>query len=279
MLGPLAPMLAPADLAIVNLETAITDRGEPAPKEFNFRADPALLQALVDAGVDVASVANNHGLDYGVDGLVDTIDAGRRAGLALVGIGRDDTEAWRPWIGDVGGWTVAVLGATQVLDSSLIRSWTATPDQPGLASAKDEDRLVAEVAAARAQADTVVVFLHWGIEGHTCPSATQRSLADRLVAAGADIIVGGHAHRVQAAGRKGGAVVGYGLGNFVFAAPSPSGATSGVLTVTVAGRDVLDHRWTPARLRNGVADRLEGPEADRALAEWEALADCADLDP
>jgi poly-gamma-glutamate synthesis protein (capsule biosynthesis protein) len=125
----------------------------------------------------------------------------------------------------------------------------------------------------------VVVFLHWGVEGDSCPSTDQRTLADDLVAAGADVIVGGHAHRLQGAGRKGEALVAYGLGNAVFYASGGPSTESGVLEVTVDGRRVLGYRWRPARLVDGVATALDDEEAEAASARWEALRDCTDLTP
>ncbi|MEL7158924.1 MAG: CapA family protein, partial [Actinomycetota bacterium] len=259
MLEPVADMMADADLAIVNLETAVTDRGQPSDKQFNFRTSPAAFDALRAAGIDVVSMANNHGLDFGLEGLEDSLDHALAADFPVVGIGRDADEAYAPWSTTVNGRRIAVIGATQVLDSSLISSWTATADQPGLASAKEVDVLTATVAAARDDHDTVVVFLHWGIEGETCPAPRQLELSDALVAAGADLVVGGHAHRVQGGGRKDGAFVHYGLGNFVFYTQGGPGTVSGVLRVTVSGRTIDNYEWVPARLRNGVATRL-GPE-------------------
>jgi poly-gamma-glutamate capsule biosynthesis protein CapA/YwtB (metallophosphatase superfamily) len=277
LLDPLAEMMAGADVAVVNLETAITERGEPQPKEYTFRAPTTALRALREAGVDAVSMANNHGLDFGPVGLVDSLAASDAADLPVVGIGLDDRAAYRPWITTVRGWRVAVVAATQVLDDAA--TWTAGPGWPGLASAKDRDRLVAEVAAARAAADTVVVFLHWGIEGDSCPSLDQTTLADELVAAGADVVVGGHAHRLQGAGRKGNALVAYGLGNAVFYSSGGPSTDSGVLEVTVEGRRVLGYRWQPARLQGGVATALDGEEAADALARWEARRECTDLQP
>src|SRR4029450_6082886 len=108
-------------------------------------------------------------------------------------------------------------------------AWTATPTQPGLASARRIDRLVEAVSDARASVDTVVVFLHWGIERSTCPTGDQQSLAQTLVEAGADIVVGGHAHRLQGGGRLGNAVVHYGLGNFAFGTRTAGAARPGGL--------------------------------------------------
>jgi poly-gamma-glutamate synthesis protein (capsule biosynthesis protein) len=277
LLAPVAPILSGADLAVVNLETAITERGEPAPKEFTFRAPASALTALASAGVDVASMANNHGLDYGPVGLEDSLAAEAATGFPMIGIGRNAAEAYAPHRAVIAGQRIAVIGATQVVDSNLISAWTATDTRAGLASAKEVDRLVAAVRDARATSDTVVVFLHWGIEGQTCPSAGQQELARVLTEAGADILVGGHAHRLQGAGRLGAAFVGYGLGNFVWYSRGGPGAETGVLVVTVTGRRIDGYEWHPARIRGGVPHPLDGDAAVAARAAWDGLRGCTGL--
>lgn len=277
--GPIAPILAAADLTVVNMETAIGHQGSPAPKEYTFQAPPEALEAFRAAGVDVVSAANNHGMDFGLPSLVETLGAEQASGFPVIGIGRDETEAYAPYLTEVRGQRIAVIAATQVLDASLIELWTAGPDKPGIASAKRVDRLTAEVSAARAVADTVVVFLHWGVEGDSCPSTTQQELALRLVAAGADVIVGGHAHRVQGGGRLGDAVVHFGLGNFAFYSASGEGARSGVFEVTITGRRVDGYRWAPARIVDRQPQPLDGPDAAAALEHWESLRGCTGLTP
>ncbi len=278
VMAGVAPLLSSADLAVVNLETAVTSRGSaPAGKQYAFRAPPSAFAALRAGGVDVASMANNHGMDFGRQGLEDSLDAAAAADFPVVGIGRDAAEAYRPLIREVKGQRVAVLGATQVLDDNLRAAWTATDGQPGLASAKEVERLTAAVRVARAQADTVVVFLHWGTEGQTCPNEAQPILARTLAEAGADVIVGGHAHRLQGAGRLGGAFVAYGLGNFVFYSDSGPGTDTGVLTVTVTGRDIDSYRWSPARLINQLPRPLTAAAATQAETAWNALRPCTGL--
>lgn len=278
--GPFAEVLRGADLAVGNLEAAITTRGSPVDKEFTFRVPPGILDALRAGGFDVLSAANNHGLDYGASGLEETLAVKRAQpdGL-LVGIGRDEDEAFAPYTAEVGGHRVAVIAATQVIDGHLIGSWTATADRAGLASAKRVDRLVEEVRRVRHDADTVVVYLHWGTETEVCPNSSQQELAGVLADAGADVIVGGHAHRLQGAGRLGDAFVGYGLGNFLFGAVSPAGAATGVLLVEVDGRDVLGYEWRPGRIVDRVPQPVTGSEAEGAVAEWDALRDCTGLTP
>jgi len=276
--GPIAAVLRRADLAVVNLETAITEGGTPAPKEFTFRAPPSALTALKGAGVDVASMANNHGMDYGISGLRDSLAAAKAARFPVVGIGRDADEAFAPWRTTVKGQRIAVIGATQVLDSSLAGAWTAGgAGKPGLASAYEEDRLLAAVRAARAEADTLVVDLHWGRELVECPIDRQRALATKLVSAGADVVVGSHAHILLGGGFLRDAYVHYGLGNFVFYSRGGITAQSGVLLLTMRGRAVADSRWVPAVISGGIPIPLEGAAANRAVASWQSLRRCTGL--
>jgi deoxyinosine 3'endonuclease (endonuclease V) len=278
-IGPMASVLARADLAVVNLETAITGRGTPAAKQFVFRAPATAFTALRSAGVDVVTEANNHGMDYGLVGLQDSIAAARGAHFPVVGIGLDDEDAYRPYVTTVRGVRIAVIGATQVLDDNLINAWTAGPGKPGLASAKDIDRLLRAVRETRQQADVVIVDLHWGQELATCPTAPQREIAPALVAAGADVVVGSHAHVLLGAGYLGRAYVDYGLGNFVFYSAAGPAAHSGVLTLTVTGRTVSAASWTPAVVSRGVPQPLSGAAAAAAVADWQRLRSCTGLTP
>ena len=276
--GPFAPILQRADLTVVNLETALGTGGTPAPKDFVFLAPASAVDALRAAGVDAASMANNHGMDHGEIGLQQSLEIKRaQPDGFLIGIGGDEDEAYAPFTTEIDGQRIAVIAATQVLDDALIEEWTSGPGKPGLASAKRVDRLVEEVRAARKANDTVVVFLHWGIETQTCPSGDQQTLAQTLVDAGADIVVGGHAHRVQSAGRLGDALVGYGLGNFLFKENSADGARTGVLEVDVTGRRIDGYRWIPGRITDSVPYPLEGAEADEALAYWNGQRACTGL--
>ncbi|MEO3889162.1 CapA family protein [Nonomuraea sp. B5E05] len=278
-LGPIASVLRKADLSMVNLETAITTGGTPAPgKEFTFRAPPSALSALKASGVDVASMANNHGMDYMDDGLADTLAAIRRSKFPVVGIGKDAAQAYRPYRKTVNGNRVAIIGATQVMDAEFIQSWTATSGKGGLASAKDEESLLRAVRKARKNSDTVIVHLHWGTEMQKCPNPAQRSLAPKLVKAGADVVVGGHAHILLGSGYLKNAYVNYGMGNFVFynSNPATTGRT-GVLTLTINGRKVLKDTWTPATIQGGVPVPMKGSSRTRAVADWKELRSCTGL--
>jgi poly-gamma-glutamate synthesis protein (capsule biosynthesis protein) len=285
-LGPIAKQLSAADLTVVNLETAVTDGGTPAPKQFAFRAPATAFTALKAAGVDVATMANNHGMDYGETGLRDSLAAARQAGFPVVGIGNNAAEAYQPWGTVINGTKIGVIGATQVLDDNLIEAWTATDAKPGLASAKNAQRLVAEVKKARTVYDVLIVDLHWGQELNKCATDVQKQLADQLVTAGADAVVGSHAHVLQAGGYYKGKYVHYGLGNFVFYNSGPTTGQTGVLTLTftppagrkrVEGAKVTKAQWDPAFISNGIPQPLTGAEAQQARTQWEALRSCANV--
>ncbi|MFI5496025.1 CapA family protein [Actinoplanes sp. NPDC051859] len=278
--GDAAKDLAAGDLTFVNLETPITRRGAPEPKRYLFRARDAAVPALKAAGVDAVSLANNHSLDYGREGLADTLAAARRGGLGTIGAGSVD-EAYRPWEATVRGSKIAVLAFDQVDD--LADQWAAQPGKDGLAMAFDRDRALAAVRAARANSDLVVVLPHWGTEGSRCPDAHQFGFAAALIEAGADIIVGAHAHVLQGAGRSGNAFVAYGLGNFLWYSSGlhvPHSARAGVLTLTVRGRTVVGSDFVPTVVSDtGQPAPVTGWQAAIARHHFADLRGCAKLDP
>ncbi|MEV8504195.1 CapA family protein [Actinoplanes sp. NPDC051475] len=278
--GPAAKELADGDLTFVNLETPVTGRGKAEPKRYVFRARDGAVPALKAAGVDAVSLANNHSLDYGRQGLADTMATVRRGGLGAIGAGRDTTEAYKPWRRTVRGVRVAVLAFSQVDD--LAQEWAAQPDRAGLAMAFDRERALAAVRAARADSDLVVVLPHWGTEGDRCPDRRQRDFADALIGAGADVIVGAHAHVLQGAGRSGDAYVAYGLGNFLWYTSGlfpPYSGRSGVLRLTVRGRTVVRSEFVPTVVSGtGQPTVLSGWRAGIARDNYTGLRKCAGLD-
>ncbi|HUG85594.1 MAG TPA: CapA family protein, partial [Euzebya sp.] len=242
-----AALLQAADLTVVNLETAVGTTGVPADKTFTFQADARLVERLADAGVDVVNLANNHALDFGHAAAAETRQLAQAAGLAVVGHGRDRDQAYQAHVVDIGGRTVAVVGLSRVLP--LIQ-WAAGDDRPGLASAypRHLDVALQAVRDAAAQADHVVVTIHWGQERWTCPDGDQIALAQALSQAGADVIAGHHPHVLQGVEEVDGTLVAYSLGNFLFYGRTPAARQSGVLTVTLGSEGVLDHTWSAAEL-------------------------------
>lgn len=269
-LADLARTLRAADLAVVNVETAVGTTGTPADKSYTFQAPPSLWPALVEAGVDVVTLANNHALDFGRDALVETIEGARAAGLAVVGAGQTAEEAYAPALVEVGGRTVAVVGLTRVMP---VIEWAAGAERVGLASAYDVDAAARAVRDAAARAERVAVVVHWGKELAPCPVEHQVELAAALLAAGADVIAGHHAHRLQGVVTGDGTVVAYGLGNLVFYASSDVARTTALLTVTLDDGGARDPVLTPARIdAEGSPRLLQGAAAEAVRAEVAGLA-------
>lgn len=276
--GPSAAVLSAADLTMVNLETAIAVGGAAQNKSFTFEAPPSAFTALKDAGVDVATMANNHGADYGSRGLGQTLTAISASQFPVVGIGANADAAYAAYYKTVNGVRVAILAATQVQDETLA-NFTATASSPGVASAFTE-QFLAGVRAAKARADVVVVYVHWGTEYSSCPNPLQQSLAASLSAAGATAVVGTHAHVLQGAGwRPDGTYVAYGLGNYYWWRSFGNDQDdNGVLTLTVRPGKVVSAAFSPSQLNSqGIGEPAVGANKTRILTEWEHVRQCANL--
>jgi poly-gamma-glutamate synthesis protein (capsule biosynthesis protein) len=231
------------DLTIINHECPSTDIVDPFPKEFVFRCDPAALRVAKRFGVEVASLANNHGFDHGPEALLDSIRNIERAGIVPVGAGRDAREADAPRYVETGGWRIAVLGMGEVLDPL---EQVAVANEPGTAVGHDFDRALRAIRLAERNADLVVVTIHWGHELDTVPRSYQVDEARRMIDAGADVIFGHHAHRLQPMDTYHGRPVFYGLGNFVWPNFSVEGSTTAVARVVVTPDGRISGSLLPA---------------------------------
>ena len=273
--GPIVPLLSDADLTMVNFESAVTSRGSAQPKQFHFRTVPTAFDAVRAAGIDVVTFANNHVLDYGPVGLSDTLAAVQAARFPYVGIGENADAAWAPYVTTIRGRRIAIIGVSQV--DELASSWVATATRPGEANAIDTTRTLAAIKAARQKADTVLVFMHWGTEGNPCPNAAQKSLAPKMAAAGADIIIGAHAHTLQGNGWLGKTFVAYGMGNFLWWLPSYSTET-GVLKLVLHPDGSLTNTFYPAIVSDtGQPVPATGADATRIGTRYAGLRTCAGL--
>jgi poly-gamma-glutamate synthesis protein (capsule biosynthesis protein) len=161
----------------------------------------------------------------------------------------------------------------------LETSWNATDDRPGVAHARDPARAIAAVRAAGQRADFVTVFMHWGKEGNDCPTTEMRSFARKLVDAGADLIVGTHAHLLLGDGWLGGTYVAYGLGNFLWWWNDASSNDTGVLRVTLRQAKIVKAELVPAYISRQTGQPLPvtGAEASRIAAKLAGLRGCTGL--
>jgi len=249
-----------ADVLVGNLECALTSGGEQQHKTFTFAAPPEAARALALAGFDVLSLANNHAMDFGSQGLFDTFDNLGQNGIASVGAGANAAEAHAPVILERNGLRLAFLAYTDVPKENSgfdTHSWIATDSQPGIAWA-DTAQITADVSAAKAQADVVIVQLHAGheVNAYIHPiTSGQQAEAHAAIDAGAALVIGSHPHILQRLELYHGGLIAYSLGNFVFDDFLGVANDSVILRVTLTHDGLQSYDWLPVTIKNG----LPGP--------------------
>jgi hypothetical protein len=208
----LTNILKDADITIGNLENPLLECGEPVPGKCALRGSTGWAAVLKESGINALSLANNHMLDYGAEGITSTIRALKDAKLPYAGAGMNALEASAPLFLDVKDMRIAVLARTSVIVSSPSY---ATDTTPGVAFL-DADEIKNTIGNCKKKSDLVILSLHWGIEHYLYPSPFQKALARELIGYGADLIIGHHPHVLQGTEKIGKGIAAYSLGNFVF---------------------------------------------------------------
>ena len=262
-----------APVVFGNLEGPLTVRGNPEQdKTYVFRSPPdKVSQALVGAGFNVVSLANNHTLDYGADGLAQTIETLDAAGIAHAGAGADLTAARRPAIIETGGKRVAILAYSLTLPETFY----AAAGKPGTAFGH-EGHVRADVQAASEQADIVLVSFHWGQEGKTELREYQVRLGRLAIDAGAAAVIGHHPHILQGIEHYRDGVILYSLGNFTFGSYSQRAQASAVAELVFDGDRVRELRMHPINVNNFEVEFQPRPlapaAAERVVTELRELS-------
>ncbi len=210
--------LSTADITIGNLECALGEQGAPVDKGYTFRSPAGAVRSFAIAGFDLLSLANNHAMDYGPAALLDAISLLEKNHVQTVGAGENADAASSPVIITTNQTSIAFLAYVDVpveVRGFDTRSWTATQNQPGLAWA-DPEQMETDIADVRPLVDIVIVILHSGYEYVVQPSPPQMYAARTAIDAGADLVLGHHAHVLQGIEFYRQGVIVYGLGNFVF---------------------------------------------------------------
>jgi poly-gamma-glutamate synthesis protein (capsule biosynthesis protein) len=236
-----------AHIVFGNLEGPLTTRGTPEQdKTYVFRSPPdKVSQALKNAGFNVVSLANNHTLDYGADGLAQTREALDAVGIAHAGAGANLKDARQPVILEAAGKRVALLAYSLTLPEHFY----AEASKPGTAFGH-ETHVRADIEAARRQADIVLVSFHWGQEGKTTLRDYQTRLGHAAIDAGAAAVIGHHPHILQGVERYKDGVILYSLGNFTFGSYSLQARVSAVAELTFDGERLAALRLYPINVNN-----------------------------
>lgn len=238
--GDLAPIFKQTDLVIVNLESPFTYSSKNFKKTVPLKADPAYAHILKDNNVDVAALANNHIMDYGPQGLTDTLAALDKYNITPVGAGENLQNALQPAYFNINGKKVAVIN---FMDLTTFQGFgkselpPATDNSPGFAPAK-WNLVKNSIDTAKTQADIVIVFFHYGNEYSLTPNKYQTTLSRECIDEGADIVVGSHPHVPQGIESYKGKLIFYSLGNCVFDQSNPITKDSLVVQLQIVNENV-----------------------------------------
>ena len=276
------PLWQSADLRLGNLESPLTVEPRATPIKLTLRGSLRTPETLNFAGIDCVSLANNHMMDFGPSGLLETCARLDDAGIAHVGAGENEHEASEPAELESNGSKVGVLAYCDVQQISQLY---AAAGQAGVSRLQLE-RCLADVRNIRDHVDWLVVQLHWGVEMSRLPTPEQRNLARQLVDAGVDCILGHHPHVVQPCESIDGVPVAYSLGDFTFSSTywqgtkpdsdflglfcvSPLSRETGWLKVRLSNDEEASSEFQPAYLGRDLVVREDNSATRRE--SWHAL--------
>lgn len=219
-------ILQNSDVLFMNNEFVYSDCDDALPgKAYTFRADLDRISLLQELGADIVSLGNNHTYDYGEEGLLDTMEVLEEAGIAYVGAGENIEDAGKIVYVVANGKKIAFVAATEI-ERSTQYTKEATATEAGVLKTRNPQRFINVIKQAANTSDYVIAVPHWGTEGTLYADASQKRQANLYAEAGADVIIGGHPHRLQGIAYYGETPVAYSLGNFWF--------SNGTLYTTVA---------------------------------------------
>ena len=276
----LSPLMADADARVINLEGPLTVATEPfEAKKYSYNAEPGTVRALADVGVTLAGLANNHSMDRGPQGLLDTQRHLRAAGIEPFGAGSTRSEALGPGRIETPHGRVGIIGFTEKYSSAVM----ATSSRPGVV-ALTERRAHQQAERARASGvDHLVAFVHWG-DNYEAVQPSQRRMARWLVDAGYDLVIGHGAHIQHPVEISCGVPIVYSLGNLAFGTPGRFSAEApgfGVVLRTEVGREGVQAIEAQCIRTDNAEVRFQprpcaGEEAQRVLSSFLDGAEVSD---
>ena len=249
-------------LVVGNLGCPATKIQQRVYKRFMFRAEPEWLQTLKKHGITHLNLANNHSIDQGREGLLDTKRNIEQAGMVAVGAGRNMQEAAAPVLLAEQPRRVYLLVSQRL----PLENFAYLPDRPCV-SQESMDSLCARIRWLKEQEPDcyVIVNVHWGWEHHMEPTLKQRQEAHRMVCTGADLIIGHHTHTLQTVETWQGTPIYYSLGNFIFDLDNPINTRTCVVKVLMT-KDSVTINALPVEIRQCVPYVLRSEDQEEKIA-------------
>lgn len=246
-------LFSSADIVVGNLECPATKLKEPVFKRFVFRAEPEYLPALKQHGFTHLNLCNNHSIDQGREGLMDTKRNIEASGMTAVGAGQNLHDAVQPVLLCETPRKVWLLTSLRM----ALENWTYLPDQPTV-SQEPMDSMIFRIRDIKNADSTavVIVSLHWGAEHTLRPIPAQRLEARCLIDAGADAIICHHTHTLQTIETYHGKPIYYSIGNFIFDQSKPINTKACVVKLFVTP-DSVETQTLPVEIRNCVPQLVD----------------------
>ena len=242
-----------ADIMIANNEFTLSNRGTRLNKAYTFKGDPKRASIYKEMGVDLVSLANNHIYDYGHDAFIDTLNTLKSQDIAFVGAGNNIEEAKKPYYYIINGYKIAFLNATRA-EKNIITP-EATLNKEGVFRCYDPSLFIEEIQKAKQESDYVVALIHWGKEQSHTLEQVQIDTGKKYIDAGADVLVGSHAHVLQGMEIYNGKLIAYNLGDFLF---NDWTTETGILNVNIANDGKLSYKFIPCLQSNVKTSLLKG---------------------
>ena len=249
-----------SDIMVANNEFTISTRGTPLNKRYTFRADPKRLNIYKEMGVNLVSLANNHIYDYGIEAFNDTLKYLKEYDIPFVGAGQNISEAKKSFSFIAGGYKISFISSTRAEKNIITPGATETTS--GVFRCYDNTLLKETIKEAKEKSDYVVLLIHWGKEDSHDIEDIIKETGKEYIGAGADLIVGSHAHLLQGMEFYKNKLIAYNLGDFIFNRETKD---TGILSVTLNNSGNLAYKFIPCKQEDYKTSLLYNAEKERVL--------------
>ena len=249
-----------SDIMIANNEFAVTNGDNKINKLYNFKAKPERLDIYKEMGVDLVSLANNHVYDYGEDGLLDTIKYLNEHDIPNIGAGKNIDEATKPYYFIAGGYKFSFISASRAEKNVVTPS--AENNKPGIFWCYNPELLIETIKKEKEVSDFVILLIHWGREDSHELEEVQMETGKLYIDAGADIVIGSHAHMLQGFEFYNNKLIAYNLGDFIFNRETKD---TGMLSVYINAIGDIKYEFIPCEQDNYKTSILYDSEKRRVI--------------
>ena len=253
-------IMTTSDIMVANNEFTISKRGTPLNKTYTFRADPQRINVYKEMGIDMVSLANNHIYDYGEEAFIDTLNYLKEEGISYSGAGININEAKKASYFIVNGYKIAFISSTRA-EKNIITPG-ATETESGTFRCYDPALLIETIKEEKEKSDYVILLIHWGKEDSHEIEEVLYETGKKYIDAGADLIVGSHAHLLQGMEFYNNKLIAYNLGDFIFNRETKD---TGILKLTINNEGNMQYNFVPCKQENYKTSLLSDKEKLRVL--------------